>query len=66
MSRKNHAFELITRGSEISAEEAKQFGLINHVFTDENFEAEVSAYARGFEKNEQVSSRADKGSAISD
>jgi methylglutaconyl-CoA hydratase len=45
-----HAFELITRGAEISAEEAKQFGLINHVFTDENFEAEVSAYARGFEK----------------
>src|SRR5882762_9934645 len=45
-----HAFELITRGAEISAEEAKQFGLINQVFPDENFEAEVSAYARGFEK----------------
>jgi methylglutaconyl-CoA hydratase len=44
------AFELITRGAEISAEEAKQFGLINQVITDENFEAEVSAYARGFEK----------------
>jgi methylglutaconyl-CoA hydratase len=45
-----HAFELITRGAEISAEEAKQVGLINQVFPDENFEAEVSAYARGFEK----------------
>jgi methylglutaconyl-CoA hydratase len=44
------AFELITRGAEIGAEEAKQFGLVNQVFPDEDFEAEVTAYVRGFEK----------------
>lgn len=44
------AFELITRGAEISAVDAKQFGLVNQVFDDGNFEAEVSAYARGFEQ----------------
>jgi methylglutaconyl-CoA hydratase len=42
------AFELITRGAEIGAEEAKQFGLVNQIFDDEHFEAEVTAYARGF------------------
>ncbi|MDQ6652900.1 MAG: enoyl-CoA hydratase/isomerase family protein [Acidobacteriota bacterium] len=45
-----HAFELITRGAEISAVNAKQFGLVNQVFDDGNFEAEVSAYAREFER----------------
>jgi methylglutaconyl-CoA hydratase len=44
------AFELITRGAEVGAEEAKQFGLVNQVFSDEDFEAEVNAYVRGFEK----------------
>ena len=44
------AFELLTRGAEISAEEAKAFGLVNQVFSEDNFEAEVTAYARGFEK----------------
>ena len=44
------AFELITRGAEISAVDAKQFGLVNQVFDDESFEAEVNAYARGFEQ----------------
>jgi methylglutaconyl-CoA hydratase len=44
------AFELITRGAEISAEEAKEMGLINQVFSDETFEDDVSAYLRGFEK----------------
>jgi len=43
------AFELITRGAEITAEEARQLGLVNQILTDENFEAEVTAYARGFE-----------------
>lgn len=42
------AFELISRGAEIGAEEAKQIGLVNQVFIDEHFEAEVTAYARGF------------------
>ena len=42
-------FELITRGEEISAERAEQFGLVNRVFKEEDFEEEVRAYARGFE-----------------
>lgn len=44
------AFELITRGAQISAEEAERIGLINHVFNDETFETEVEAYLQGFEK----------------
>jgi methylglutaconyl-CoA hydratase len=43
------AFELITRGAEITAEEARQAGLVNQVLAEENFETEVTAYARGFE-----------------
>ena len=44
------AFELITRGEQISAAEAKQFGLVNQVFQDEDFESAVTAYVNGFEK----------------
>lgn len=44
------AFELITRGSEISAEEAERIGLINQVYDDASFDAEVETYVRGFEK----------------
>ena len=44
------AFELITRGCEIGAGDAKEFGLVNQVFADEDFETEVTAYVRGFEK----------------
>lgn len=44
------AFELITRGAEIGAAEAEAFGLINHVFEDEQFEMEVENYVAGFEK----------------
>src|SRR5215212_4081780 len=44
------AFELITRGAEISAEQAKEFGLVNHVFPDETFAADVNSYISGFEK----------------
>lgn len=44
------AFELLTRGAEISAQQARDFGLVNHVFSEETFETEVNAYARGFEK----------------
>jgi methylglutaconyl-CoA hydratase len=42
------AFELLTRGAEIGAEEARQFGLVNQVFSDDKFEDEVSAYAQAF------------------
>src|SRR4030095_8548959 len=44
------AFELLTRGAEIGAEEAKEFGLINQIFSEENFEAEVTTYVRAFEQ----------------
>jgi len=43
-------FELITRGAEIGAEEAKQMGLINQVYADGTFEQDVESFARGFEK----------------
>ena len=44
------AFELITRGAEIDAAEAKRFGLVNQVYGDEDFDAEVTTYLGGFEK----------------
>ncbi|HKG60257.1 MAG TPA: enoyl-CoA hydratase/isomerase family protein [Pyrinomonadaceae bacterium] len=44
------AFELITRGAEISAEQALEFGLVNQVFADESFDLEVRAYTSEFEK----------------
>jgi methylglutaconyl-CoA hydratase len=44
------AFELITRGAEISAEEAERIGLVNHIFDDASFETEVETYVAGFEK----------------
>ena len=44
------AFELITRGAEISAAEAERIGLVNQVFDDEAFDEEVEKYSGGFEK----------------
>jgi len=44
------AFELVTRGEEIGAEEAKEIGLINQVFSDDTFDQDVTAYVRRFEK----------------
>jgi methylglutaconyl-CoA hydratase len=44
------AFELITRGEEISAEQAKEIGLINQVFSDESFATNVDAYVKRFEE----------------
>jgi methylglutaconyl-CoA hydratase len=44
------AFELITRGAEITATEAEEFGLVNQVFDEEAFENEVTDYVHGFEK----------------
>lgn len=45
------AFELIARGAQITADEAERLGLINHVFDDRAFEAEVNDYVAGFAKN---------------
>lgn len=44
------AFELITRGAEIGAEEARKFGFVNQVFADEDFDREIIEYASSFEK----------------
>ena len=44
------AFELITRGEEISAQQAKEFGLVNQVFNDETFATDVEAYVKRFEE----------------
>ena len=42
------AFELITRGEGLSAQQAKDIGLINQVFSDETFVADVDAYVKRF------------------
>lgn len=44
------AFELLTRGAEIGAEEAKEAGLVNQVFPEESFLNDVELYASGFRK----------------
>jgi methylglutaconyl-CoA hydratase len=44
------AFELLARGEEIGAYEARDFGLVNHVFDEGVFDVGVSNYAGGFEK----------------
>ena len=42
------AFELVTRGEELGAQEAKDIGLINQVFSNETFAADVDAYVKRF------------------
>ena len=49
-SSEKRAFELITTGAEISAEDAERFGLVNRVFDSEDFQAGVEAFALQFEK----------------
>jgi methylglutaconyl-CoA hydratase len=44
------AFELITRGAEVSAAEAERLGLVNHVFEDDAFETQVERYVAAFEQ----------------
>jgi len=44
------AFELVTRGAEISAAEAERAGLVNHVYEDEEFESRVERYVADFER----------------
>ena len=43
-------FELITQGFEFSADEAKEMGLINRVFADEDLEQGVKEYVSVYEK----------------
>ncbi len=44
------AFELLTRGAEISAEHARTFGLVNEIYADESFDNDVAAYVDDFAK----------------
>ena len=44
------AFELLTRGAEISAQQAQEFGLVNEIFAEESFDNQVRAYVSEFEK----------------
>jgi methylglutaconyl-CoA hydratase len=44
------AFELATRGAEMSARQAQAFGLVNEVFADETFDDEVTSYVNEFAK----------------
>jgi methylglutaconyl-CoA hydratase len=44
------AFELVTKGFEFDAETAERIGLINRVFDDETFEADVRNYVADYEK----------------
>jgi methylglutaconyl-CoA hydratase len=55
------AFELITLGEEIGAEEAKQIGLVNRVFNDDTFDQEVTAYVHRFEKTSKSAVSLTKG-----
>lgn len=42
------AFELLTRGGEIEAEEAWRLGLVNQIFTEETFDQFVDDYVKEF------------------
>jgi methylglutaconyl-CoA hydratase len=44
------AFELVTRGAELSAQQAQAFGLVNEVFADESFADDVRSYVSEFER----------------
>lgn len=44
------AFELLTRGAELSAEQAHAFGLVNEIYADEVFAHEVQSYVNEFAK----------------
>ncbi len=44
------AFELLTMGTEISADEATSYGLLNRVLDDEAFDDELDVFAHQFER----------------
>jgi methylglutaconyl-CoA hydratase len=44
------AFALLTRGAEISAQQALEFGLVNEVYADESFDDDVARYVSDFQK----------------
>jgi len=55
------AFELITRGEEIGAQQAKDMGLVNQVFSDETFAADVDAYVKRFQELSKTAIALSKG-----
>ncbi len=42
------AFELVARGERISAQHARELGLVSHVYPRDSFDDETGAYLRGF------------------
>lgn len=44
------AFELVSRGFDFSAEEAERIGLVNRVFDDDSFDADVAEFVTAYEK----------------
>lgn len=44
------AFELLTTGNEVSADEAESFGVVNAVYDSATFNSEVESFAQGFAK----------------
>ena len=44
------AFELITQGFEFTAQQALEFGLVNRVFAEDQFDAEAQKYCSVYEK----------------
>lgn len=44
------AFELLTRGGEITAAQARELGLVNQVFSDATFDDDVLEYLSAFDK----------------
>jgi len=44
------AFELVTRGEEISAAQANEIGFVNRVFDDETVDQDVTTYVKKFEQ----------------
>jgi methylglutaconyl-CoA hydratase len=44
------AFALVTRGAEITAQEAQSFGLVNEIYADQTFADQVTAYVSEFAK----------------
>jgi enoyl-CoA hydratase/carnithine racemase len=45
---RSRAIELMALGSTLSVEEAKELGLVNEIFEEADFDAQVAAYARRF------------------
>ncbi len=47
------AFEMVTRGFDFGAEEAERVGLINRVFDDETFDADLEAFIAPYRRTSQ-------------